>query len=443
MRNVKSPLWILPVLLSLAAAPYVRAQDQTPSPISNTMPTADFGFNLPTRLGTLTYSLSASGYAQTGYGNGGVYAGAAGSGNLAYLSTSERDPFSLVYSGGFLYSGTPGYANTSTYQDLAFSQVFKTRKWVFVISDALSYLPDSPTTGLSGVAGVGDIGVYPVQTGVAPTESILTYYGRRVGNGLSGSASYQMTASTDLNASGSWEVLRFIGNSNPGLDSNQYSGSAGIDHRIDALNSISLDANYNRQNYPGYPGAVIQSDGLSVSYTRTWSRAITTSVAIGPERSYGEGFGSFASVGIGNFPPELNVSGSATVNYAGRRLGAYAAYSRGVNAGSGVVFGALTDTVTIGASRTLSPNWNLGVNASYSHNVSLAEFDGVQPRTETVFGGIQVSRRLTETLSCYGSYTAADQSLTEAPGAANAFSGLSNTFAAGITFSPAPLHRGR
>lgn len=444
---MKNLLCTASALLSLMVAAGALAQ-QAPQPstdtaITNTLPTADFGFNLPSRLGTLTYSLSASELFQTGYGNGNVYLSTTGSGNLAYLSKSENNPFSLVYSGGFIHSNAPGYSDNSTFQDLSFSQVFRTRQWVFVISDALSYLPSAPTTGLSGVAGVGDVGVYPVQTGLGPAQSILTDYGRRISNGLNGSATYQITGKTDLEGSASWSTLRFLGATTPGLDSSQYAASVGVEHRINPLNSISANANYSRQVYLGYGNAVIESDGVSVTYNRTWSRAVTTSFSIGPERTHGHGFDQFSSQGLGNFPSRLDASGTASINYAGRNFGAYLSYNRGVNAGSGVVFGAIADTVTLGVTRPFGRSWNLGLNGGYTNSIALVQFGGQEPHLTSIFGGAQLSRRLTDTLSCYASYTGVDQSGSVLSGTVNAFNGLNNIAAIGITFSPPPLHRGR
>ena len=68
----------------------------------------------------MTYSLSASESFLTGYGGGLNYSTAL-SGSLGYLSSSPSKPFSLVYSGGFLYSSVPGYPSASTFQNLAAS----------------------------------------------------------------------------------------------------------------------------------------------------------------------------------------------------------------------------------------------------------------------------------------------------------------------------------
>lgn len=423
-------------VLSLICVPVLaRGQADSPAAVSNTMPTNNFGFNLPTHLGTLSYSLSGSEMVETGFSNG-VETSTALSGNLAYISKSDRNPFSLVYSGGYLFTKVPGSSTSETFQDIAVSQVAHLRSWVFVASDAFSYLPNSPTTGLSGVAGVGDIGVYPVQTGVGPTQDILTTSGTRIGNGLQGSATWQMTPRVDLEGSASWQILQFVGSApETALNTNSYTATFGPTYRIDARNSVGADVYYSRTTYPGYAGYLIETEGADLNYNRAWTRRLSTTISFGPETTHGTTFTAI--------PAQVNFAGSASANYATRTTGFYASYTRGVNSGSGVIFGALSDTVTFGMNRPLTRDWLIGANASYSRSVGLTPYLGVVPRYDSVFGGVQASRRLTDSLSAYASYTAVDQSYQNNSTGASAFSGLNHIFSVGITFAPAPLTSGR
>ena len=59
------------------------------------------------------------------------------------------------------------------------------------------------------------------------------------------------------------------------------------------------------------------------------------------------------------------------MTYATRTTGLFANYSRSVNGGSGVIFGALSDTVRLGMNRPINRDWILGLQVSYSHNVGL------------------------------------------------------------------------
>lgn len=414
-----------------------HAQVDMPAPDSNTMPTSSFGFNLPTHLGTLSYSLSAAEMMETGsaYGSGSFYASTALSGNLAYMSKSERNPFSMIYSGGLLFTTLPGNSSTQTFQNLAFSQVVQLRSWTFVGSDALSYLPGSPTTGISGVAGVGDVGVFPVQTGIGPSQDILSNYSTRISNGLSGSATWQATGSLDFQGSASWSVMHYTGGGTPGINNDGFNATVGPNYRIDARNSVGADAFYSKQTYPSYYAYTIETEGATINYTRSWTRRINTTISFGPAKSSGTTYTTI--------PSQWNLAGSATMSYATRTTGLYAGYSRSVNSGSGVIFGAITDSVSGGMNRPINNDWNLGLQIGYSHNVGLAPVSGVIPIYDATFGGAQIGRRLTETLSCFASYTAISQSSNQAASQFDAFNGLNNVFSFGITFAPAPIMRGR
>jgi hypothetical protein len=408
----------------------VRAKAQAP-PLS-TPPT--FGFSLPSVEGTLTYSLSASESFLTGYG-GGVNYSTALSGSLGYLSSSPDKPFSLVYTGGYLYSSVPGYPPNSTFQNLAASQVVTTKHWNFVIDDAVSYLPESPTTGLSGIPGVGDIGVEPVQIGDQPAQSIFTNYATRVGNGLNGSISRTVNKSLSINGSASWQILHFLNNA--GIDSSMASGSVGPTYRINGRSSASAEFIYSYTNntYAGksYP---FESEGVTLQYQRQLTRFLTMNVAAGPQRTFGSG----ASATL--IPSQITPVASASLTYSRRTTTASVSYSRATNAGSGVLYGALTNTIGGTVREQFSRNWQGALTASYSQSKSLAEIAGVDEDYHSTYGGGQISRRLSRSFSAYFSYTAVTQNQNNVVVVQPAYSGLSQTFSVGITYSPGAQHLG-
>jgi len=171
---------------------------------------------------------------------------------------------------------------------------------------------------------------------------------------------------------------------------------------------------------------------VTANYSRAWSRRLSTTVSFGPARTYGRT--------IVPIPSQIHLSGSASVTYATRTTGLFANYDRSVNAGSGVVFGAISDSVSVGMNRPINRDWILGMDLGYSHNVGLTPIEGVIPSYDTIFGSAQVSRRLTESLSMYGSYTAISQSANNQPAAqAAVFSGTNSIISIGITFAPAPI----
>jgi hypothetical protein len=107
-------------------------------------------------------------------------------------------------------------------------------------------------------------------------------------------------------------------------------------------------------------------------------------------------------------------------------------YSRGVNAGSGVQTGARADTITASAQRSFGADWSVGLTTSYSRTTGLA-LAGV---TQSIYGGIQVSRRLTNSLSMFVRYTGVHQSIPATLTGGAAYSGFSQSGAIGITFAP-------
>jgi hypothetical protein len=154
------------ILLLLAIAPWAHPVYAQALPAA-TAASANQGFQFPTVGGQLTYGVSASQTIETGYDGGagnGKVASSNISGNLAYISSSETHPFSMVYSGGYLASES-SLMPSAWFHNLALSQSYRTRAWNFVLADMVSYLPESPVGSLSGIAGIGDLGITPVQVG--------------------------------------------------------------------------------------------------------------------------------------------------------------------------------------------------------------------------------------------------------------------------------------
>jgi hypothetical protein len=430
MRLTMKTYLVAPMLI-LALGSLAQAQDVPAAIVS----TPTFGFSLPSVEGTLTYSLSAAESADTGYTAGGVDYTTSLSGSLGYLSSSPNKPFSLVYSGGYLYSSVPGYPASSTFQNLAASQVLTTKYWNFVVDDAVSYLPESPTTGLSGIPGVGDIGVEPIQIGDEPTQSIFTNYATRVSNGLNGGATRKINANLSINASGSWQILDFTNNS--GINSSTETGSVGPNYRIDARSSMSASVNYSYTNDSlagvSYP---FETEGISLQYQRQVSHFFTVSVAAGPQRTFGSG--STASL----IPSQITVVGNASLTYNRRGTTASVSYLRATNSGSGELYGALTDTIAGAVRKQFSRNWQGALTASYSKSTSLAQVAGFEQDYQSTYGGGQISRRLGRSFSGYFSYTGVTQTQNSPVASQSVFSGLSQVFAVGITYSPGAQHLG-
>jgi hypothetical protein len=396
--------------------------------------------------GVFHYALSASEIVQLGYyGPGDLTNSTAFSGDVAYTAKSTVRPFSLVFAGGVLLPNQTEQGVT-TYENVEVSQGYITRHWVFNLSDSFSFLPESPTTGLSGVAGVGDLGVTPIQgPGAGPAGGVLTGFGNRIANTVSGSVERQISRATSVSGSGSWSVLHFLDASTDGLDYTQTIGTVAVNQRFDARSSASVSAVYSIFDYSGPqagPDAPnFQSRGINLTYQRLLSRTLTLSGTVGPQW--------VSSSNSALIPSTLNLAINTSLSYSRRNTNASIFYSRGVNGGSGVIPGALSDVIGFAAGRAYGRNWVASLNGAYTRTSGLTFIGGTSslaPANElydTVYGGVQVTRRFSTYLSGYLSYTALNQTTNYSLGAPNVLNGISQTFGAGLTFSPRSTRLGQ
>ena len=438
----------MPISMMLLALSTVSHGQAVPTAVA-TNTTSRWG--MPTLDGTVHYALSASQQVQLGYyGSGNTTNATSLSGNVSYSNTSQVLPFSLLFAGGVLF-GNSGQG-TTTFQNIAVSSGLTRGKWVLGISNSFSYLPQSATTGLSGIPGVGDLGTLPIEVpGQGPGGGILTDSGNRIANSLSGNVERRLTGKTSLMGTGTWSVLKFLDNN--GLDTTQISGTVGANHRIDARNSVNLNAVYSTYETSGSIQDVnplnplyatdFQTRGVNVGFTRLMSRALTLNASAGPQW-----VSSSSGVLI---PSRVNVSANVGLNYSRKIMGASVNYSRGVNGGSGVQPGGLADSISGSVSRSLSRVWAASAQAAYTRTsglIAAAPTGATTPVsinevTKTFFCGAQLSRGFGRAWSGFVSYGAQNQSINSSLVSQNAFSGFSQTFGVGITFAPRATRLGQ
>jgi hypothetical protein len=404
------------------------------------------GFALPSALGSLSYAVSASQSLTWGYyGNSGAASATNITGDVAYLSNSKAHPFSMVFSGGhsFSESGQQSY----NFLSLGFSQVANFGRWNLLISDNVSYLPGTASTGLSGVPGVGDLGVPPLQVNGDTGQGVLTNYSDRVSNVTAGSVSRQITGKTSVYGSGSFAITRFLDDSQEpaysssgGLDSNSISGTGGIRHEVDARNSFGGNYSYSDYSYTGNSFGVaepgFESQTASASYNHLFSRKLSFSAAAGPQWTTVSG----SATGVSS-STALSLFADVSASYAGKSTTTSLVFTRSTNSGYGVTAGAVSNSAVLAASRQLARVWNFSATASYTQTSSLP-VAGIAPyNVNTYVGGVQVSRAFARSLSGYASYTLEDQH-SAASSAVDIFSGLEQVVGFGITYSPAAFHFG-
>jgi hypothetical protein len=402
------------------------------------------GFSLPTTLGTLQYAVNASESLVWGYyGTSGPTSSTNISGDLAYLSSSRQHPFSMVLTAGHSFGefGQPGYS----FVGLSLSQVANIGRWNFVVSDSINYLPGTPAAGLSGISGLGDLGVNPVQVSGDTGQGLLTNYSNRISNDVVAGVSRQLTGRTSINASGSYQINRFLDNaitssnqSSGGLDSDSYSGQGGITHQMNPRSSISGNYSYSKSTYPndsfGVPSYGFVSQTASGVYSYRFNRKLSFSAAAGPQ---------WTTVQGGANSNSTSLFADVSANYAGKRVNSSLVFVRSTNNGFGVIAGGLSDSVVLSGGRTFDAVWNVAGSASYTGTSNLAQANLSAYSANTYVESIQVSRAIVRNLSGFISYSFEDQSSSGLGSNVDGFSGRYQVLGFGLTYSPAALHLGR
>lgn len=434
--------WI-PISMMLVALAGVRSYGQA-LPTATEVVTPTPGVTIPKVSwldGTVHYAVSASEIVQYGYfGSGNTTSTTAFSGNVGWASMSQVHPSALLFAGGVLFG--QGGQGVSTYQNIALSQGLIKGKWIMNVSDSFSFLPQSPITGLSGIPGISDGGLVPVPgPSTGPAGGVLTYSGNRLSNVISGDIERRLTSRTSVSGGGSWSLLHFL-DKNAGLDTSSTTGEVALNYRINVRNSVSASAVYSTYetsnffaNFPGYPkdNITFQTKGINGSYTRQWTRSLSTDISAGPQW--------IQSSAAELIPDKLNYFVNAGLGYGRQMMNYSMRYTHGTNGGSGVQPGAISDNFSASVGRNFSRVWAGSATFSYSHTTGLlALFPNAGPAvngaTTTEYGTLQVTHGFTRTISGYASYTAQSQSVNEVLSTPNAFNGTSHTFGIGVTWAP-------
>ena len=418
---LRLPLCVLAGVFCLAGAPLLWSQAL---PTTGGSP----GFELPSASGTVNYSLTVSDSVSLGYEGTNQTSNSANiSAKIGYISSSVRQPSSLVYSGGYL-AGTGGQ-QSSLVQNLGLSQVLQFKRFTVVLADSVSYLPSSRVSGLSGVPGLGDLGVSPVQVGPDNSTTLLSNYGARLTNNASASASYAVTGRTSVAVAGNQTLLRLPGgNSTTGVESDTDGGSASTSYRVNARTTISGNVLYSHFSYLSSP-LTFDSQGVTAEVTRQWTPHLTTDLSIGPQNTSTSGE-----------PNKLNYTIGASATYQLERTNLQANFGRSTNSGAGIALALRSNSVNVSAGRTFSRVSRASVFFAYTSSTSLdTPLLPVTAPFHSTVAGLQGSRTLGRNLSAYASYTLQRQA-SEGTLSVNALNGVSQSFGFGFTYSPRPIH---
>jgi hypothetical protein len=351
---------------------------------------------------------------------------ASASGSLAYANNNQRKPFIMDYAGGYTWTiAGPSYA-TGLFQRMYLSQGIDWRRWFLTVHDDVSYLPQSPTTGFSGLPGTGEpIGVPNPNPNPSNSQSILTLNTHVVDNIAGGEIEHTLNFATTLTGGGSSELLRYP--NSDGLNTNTQTGLAKLKWRLNGRNSVITNYVLSAYSYPDVHNVHFLTNTALVGFQHAWSRNLTTIASVGPQW--------VSSSDQATVPSSQDVSVSAAATYTRRFTSANVNYTRGTNGGAGYLLGGRVDVVQGNFTHQFGINSTLGMTGGYERTSGLSQ-NGV---TNSRFGGAQFTRQIGRKFVVFASYTGIDQTSTSnLP--TNALGQLLQVIGFGIGYSPRETH---
>jgi hypothetical protein len=357
------------------------------------------------------------------FGGYGDWQTATPSGEVDYFNGRSTAPFELRYAGGYTWTLTGPSYTTGWFHRLSVRQGVSGRKWEASVMDDVSYLPQAPVMGFSGIPGTGEPIVIPLPP--SSNQSVLTLGTHALYNIASAEVSRVLTSAYAVSAGADYNLIRFPDSN--GLDTNTASAHAGLTRRINGRSSATGEYSYTQSGYPGVNFSFSTNSAMGV-YERNWTKFLQTSIAIGPEW-------------ISSSMPQLIPSSTMVSVNAGlarqmRRDSLHLNYFRGTAGGSGYMLGEKSDSVSAGYSHELESKFNLEATAGYRRSTPLSQ----RGAYDSAFGGIQLYRPVGRYMSAFASYSIMTQTATMAV-PDNVVQHPIHTISFGMTYSPRNSNR--
>jgi len=320
---------------------------------------------------------------------------------LGVHRVSTNSDLAFNYLGGGTVSSDSSYAN-SVIEEFELMDRISFRRNILSVFDSLSYIPEAGFgySGLGGsdLPGAGNIGL---QNGFLPDQSILTSQTQRISNASIGQLETLLTPRSSLTFMGGYSLLHFFG---AGLyDSGDSLFQAGYNYQISRHDTIAVLYNFSAYRYGGLSDS-LNDNRVNIAYARRVTGRLAFQASGGPEflvyhlpASETGGTGTTLSSGT-KFYWSLHTA----LSYGLRRGSLMGSYDHSVNGGSGVLVGAVGDTVTGTLSRGISQQLGGALHFGYSRNAGV--YGGGGQSYNYWFAGADIHRPLGRTLGVVLSY---------------------------------------
>jgi hypothetical protein len=331
-------------------------------------------------------------------------------GSISLQKVGKRSQLNLDYAGGGSSHIGPldadsGVGRNSTFHQLNVSQTVAGHRWELLVGNSLIYTPQSPAAfeGFDGLRSSDfrqgrDLSRSrpSLNPSFEPNQSILTGRVRQFENESTAEIQFRASKKSTVTAAAGYGISRFFG--------------------IGFIDSRSTTAQ------AGYNYALSKRDVVSVSYTNTFYQLDRGGFHV-LERGVEVGYGhiltgrlslefSGGAQFVQSFQPQQRVerdwfwSTGESLNYIYKKGDVTLSYSRGVTAGSGVLLGAVEDSVQLGIGRELSRKWSGALDFGFARNQELTEGSAARGRAtfRSWVGGFILSRNLGRRMGMFVDY---------------------------------------
>jgi len=321
----------------------------------------------------------------------------------------------------------------STYHQFEATDTIQFRRWSLRLDDVFSYLPESSFgfggDGLGGGVGTGLTFVNPF---ILPSQTILTNQGKRISNEALGLVQFDASPRSSWTFMGSYGLLHFTDSGN--LDSTDTAFSVGYNHQMTARDVIGFSYLFNAFRFSPAVQSINDNTAQAI-YGHHITERLMFQAGAGPD------FYSLTTLlGPAN-TTHFSWAANASLAYQMGRTTINGSYSHGVTGGAGVLAGASSNIVQVGASRPFGQFTNASVSAGYAHNGSLPLTNPTTTTYGTVNASVGIDRKFGRNFSVYANYIFTHQ-VTNAGtcvglGCANPFT--SNQIRVGFSWDMRPL----
>jgi hypothetical protein len=358
-------------------------------------------------------------YAQTGHFSESLqnWQTATPSGEVNVRNGRRKSPFVLIYAGGYTWTMTgPSQYSTGFFQRLSLHQVLSGGRWKARLGNDVSYRPEAPLTGFSGIPGTGE----PIgEPSPPPGQSILTLGTHALDNLATGELTRALSPVYSVTVGVNYDLL-FFPDSN-GLDTNHLFTHTELARQIGRRSSVFGEYIFNRFSYPGV-NLTTNANVVMAGYEHAFSRRFHANLAGGP--------GWVTSSNNTVVPDSTMVNANAGLDYQMPGGSAFVRYSRSTSGGSGYLLGELNDIVDAGYSRMFAQTFTFEVVGGYRRIQPLNKSAIIQSE----MGAVQGSWRFGPHLSGFANFTMIGQA-SAGPLPPNAVSGLLENISFGIAYS--------